>query len=179
MAYTLPSFPCHQIQLADLPLPVVPNPGASVCTAARLTHQLQGGGSLLRRQSFVPCFCPMTNAYPSCTAWSASLWEIIIVSLFPRFRKWDGVRMMPQFKLHPWVYPKVGMVPDIWARQMRNSSSPSCLQAHPEAHLSIRLLSCLDTAGWGPAHLPFFYLSVKGGKGMKEPLRPTFLWGMG
>lgn len=47
------------------------------CTAACLTHQLEEVGGLLRWQPFVPRFCPMANAYPSCTAWWTSLWEII------------------------------------------------------------------------------------------------------
>lgn len=151
MAYAL----CFQ--LADPLLLGVPNSAKPICTAAHLTHQLKEGGNLLRWQPFVPHFCPMTNAYLSCTAWSASLWEIIIV-YFPdsengKVSEWSG--MMPQFKLRPWVYSKVGMVPGTWALQVRNGSSPSCLQTQPETHLPISLLSYLDMTGQGPAHLPF------------------------
>lgn len=45
-------------------------------------------------------------------------------------------------------------------------------------HVPICLLSYLDMTGQNPAHFPFFYLRVKRGEAMKQPLCPTLLWGM-
>lgn len=88
-------MPHYQNQLAGACLPSQELPTLMHLYIQLLSSPISwSGGSFLRWHPFVPHFCPVTYDSPSQIAWSASLWEAIMAYLFPRFRKWEGVRII-------------------------------------------------------------------------------------
>lgn len=160
MAYTLPSFPAYR----PTPPPGVPSPAKPIYLySCSLSPPAERRGQSSKMTILCASFLPNDNSF--------FIFQIQKMGRCQNDQEWC---------------PNLSYVPEstqtqAWCQILGHSrweTAPLLAAFKPTLrnHVPICLLNYLDMTGQNPAHFPFFYLRVKGGEAMKQPLCPTLLW---